>query len=64
MAEMPRVVWEVPSSAALTIICDGYIISDKTEDERRSTHYELKWEIPDRTPEQFYQDWLKNSYTR
>jgi hypothetical protein len=30
----------------LTIICDGYIISDKTEDGRRSAHYELIWEIP------------------
>jgi hypothetical protein len=33
---------------ALTIICDGYIISDKTEDGRSSAHYELIWEIPAR----------------
>jgi rubredoxin len=31
----------------LTIICDEYIIDDKTEGGRKSAHYELKWEIPD-----------------
>jgi len=30
----------------MTIICDVYIIGDKTEDGRRSVHYELKWGIP------------------
>ena len=32
--------------AGFTTGCDGYIIGDKTEDGRRSAHYELKWGIP------------------